>query len=59
VTRAGYRVGFTNASGATWMRKGLDVLDVGRLAMDRELTDDFLLGQLAIPQLGYRSGNHR
>lgn len=58
VTRAGYRVGFTNASGATWMRGKPDPLDVGRLAMDRDLTDDFLLGQLAIPQLGYRSANH-
>ncbi len=58
VTRAGYRVGFTNASGATWMRRQIDPLDVGRLAMDRELSDTFLLGQLAIPQLGYRSANH-
>jgi len=58
VLRAGYRVGFTNASGATWMRRRVDALDVGRLAMDRELSDEFLLGQLAIPQLGYRSPNH-
>ncbi len=56
VLRAGYRVGFTNASGATWLRgRRIDPLDVGRLAMDRELTDSFFVGQLAIPQLGYRA----
>jgi len=58
VARAGYRIGFTNASGATWMRRGIDPFDVGRHAMDRELTDTLLLGQLAIPQLAYRSTLH-
>jgi peptidoglycan/xylan/chitin deacetylase (PgdA/CDA1 family) len=58
VLRAGYRVGFTNASGATWLRGKIDPLDVGRLAMDRSLSDSFFAGQLAIPQLGYRSAAH-
>ncbi len=55
---AGYQVGFTNASGATWLRPGVDRFDIGRLAMDRELSDTMFYGQLAIPQLGYRSASH-
>jgi peptidoglycan/xylan/chitin deacetylase (PgdA/CDA1 family) len=55
---AGYKVGFTNASGATWLRPGADRFDIGRLAMDRELSDAMFLGQISIPQLGYRSATH-
>ena len=58
VHAAGYRVGFSNASGATWLRTGIDPFDIGRLAMDRELPDAMFFGQLAIPQLGYRSASH-
>ncbi|MCA9678628.1 MAG: polysaccharide deacetylase family protein [Kofleriaceae bacterium] len=58
VHAAGYRVGFSNASGATWLRPGIDPFDIGRLAMDRELPDAMFFGQLAIPQLGYRSASH-
>jgi len=54
VAAAGYRCGLTNASGVVplWQRR--DHLDVGRLAVDRELSDEMFLGQLAIPQLAYR-----
>jgi peptidoglycan/xylan/chitin deacetylase (PgdA/CDA1 family) len=55
---AGYEVGFTNASGATWLRPGVDRFDLGRLAVDRALSDAMFHGQLAIPQLGYRSAAH-
>jgi peptidoglycan/xylan/chitin deacetylase (PgdA/CDA1 family) len=58
VFRAGYRVGFTNASGSTWLTRRVDPLDLGRLAMDRALSDTLFVGQLAFPQLGYRSPNH-
>lgn len=54
VLRAGYRLGFTNTSGATWLHRGVDPLDLDRLAMDRETSDEFLLGKLAIPPLAYR-----
>ena len=54
VARAGYRLGFTNVGHATWLWRGTDPLDLGRLAMDRDLPDDFFVGTLAIPQLAYR-----
>jgi peptidoglycan/xylan/chitin deacetylase (PgdA/CDA1 family) len=54
VAAAGYRCGLTNASGIVPLWKKVDRLDVGRLAVDRDLPDAMFLGQLAIPQLGYR-----
>lgn len=54
VIRAGYRVGFTNTSRATWLHRGVDPLDLSRLAMDRATSDEFFLGTVAIPQLAYR-----
>jgi peptidoglycan/xylan/chitin deacetylase (PgdA/CDA1 family) len=57
IARAGYRVGFTNATGANWLGKGrgrVDVLDLSRLAVDRDLTDTLFASQLAFPQLAYR-----
>ncbi len=56
VAAAGYRCGLTNASGVVplWKRKQLDHLDVGRVALDRSMSDDMFLAQLAIPQLGYQ-----
>lgn len=54
VLRAGYRVGFTNVSAASWLHRGIDPLDLGRLPMDRDTTDEFFVGKLAIPQLAYR-----
>lgn len=56
VEAAGYRCGLTNASGVVplWRRRRLDRLDVARMAVDRDLSDDMFLGQLAIPPLAYR-----
>lgn len=54
VAAAGYQCGLTNASGVVSLWKRLDRLDVGRVAVDRSLTDEMFLGQLAIPQLAYR-----
>jgi len=54
VVRAGYRLGFTNQSGATWLHRGVDPLNLSRIAMDRGEADAFFVGKLAIPQLGYR-----
>jgi len=58
VLRAGYRVGFTNASGASLIWAGTDRYDLKRWAIDRDLTDPLLLGQVAVPLLGYKSPNH-
>lgn len=58
VEAAGYRAGFTNASGANWLglggRNHLDRFDISRLAVDRDLTDTLFEGQLAFPQLAHR-----
>jgi peptidoglycan/xylan/chitin deacetylase (PgdA/CDA1 family) len=54
VAAAGYQCGLTNASGVVPLWKKLDRLDVGRLAVDRHISDDMFLAQLAIPQLGYQ-----
>ncbi len=54
VAAAGYRCGLTNASGVVAMWGRRDHLDLGRLAVDRDLTDDMFLGQLAFPLLAYR-----
>jgi peptidoglycan/xylan/chitin deacetylase (PgdA/CDA1 family) len=54
VAAAGYELGFTNATGSTRFAPGVDPLDLGRVAPDRGTSTDFLLGQLAIPRLGYR-----
>ena len=58
VLRAGYRVGFTNASGISFLWAGTDRYDIKRWAVDREMSDAMFLGQAALPQLGYRSPNH-
>jgi peptidoglycan/xylan/chitin deacetylase (PgdA/CDA1 family) len=55
VAAAGYEVGFTNASGASWVGRGLDRLDVRRMAVDRGMSDEMFLGQLALPGLAYRA----
>jgi peptidoglycan/xylan/chitin deacetylase (PgdA/CDA1 family) len=60
VSAAGYRVGLSNASGATtiWPR-GLrelwpvDPFDVRRLSTDREMSDAMWLTQVAVPRLAY------
>lgn len=58
VLRAGYRVGFTNASGISFLWPGTDRYDIKRWAVDREMSDEMFLGQAALPLLGYRSPNH-
>jgi peptidoglycan/xylan/chitin deacetylase (PgdA/CDA1 family) len=62
VTRAGYKVGFTNATGATRIWPGAlgrmfptDRYDVCRLSTDRELSDAMFLAQIAVPRLAYIS----
>jgi peptidoglycan/xylan/chitin deacetylase (PgdA/CDA1 family) len=54
VAAAGYRCGLTNASGVVPLWRRFDHLDVGRIAVDRSLSDQMFLGQLAIPPLAYR-----
>jgi peptidoglycan/xylan/chitin deacetylase (PgdA/CDA1 family) len=54
VAAAGYRCGLTNASGVVPLWKRRDPLDVGRVALDRTMSDHMFLAQLAIPQLGYQ-----
>ena len=54
VVRAGYRIGFTNVGGATWLGRGVDPLDLGRFSMDPAMPDSFVAGSLAIPGLAYR-----
>ncbi len=56
--RAGYRVGFSNASGASFIWAGTDRFDIKRWAVDRQMTDAMFLGQVAVPQLGYVSKSH-
>jgi peptidoglycan/xylan/chitin deacetylase (PgdA/CDA1 family) len=60
VAAAGYRVGFTNGSGATriWPA-GLarvmptDRFDIRRLSTDREMSDAMYFTQIAVPRLAY------
>jgi peptidoglycan/xylan/chitin deacetylase (PgdA/CDA1 family) len=58
ILRAGYRVGFSNASGTSMVWAGTDRFDIKRWAVDRQMSDGMFLGQAALPQLGYRSKNH-
>lgn len=53
VAAAGYALGFTNATGSTRLAPGVDPLDLARVAPDRGTSTAFLLGQLAVPGLGY------
>jgi peptidoglycan/xylan/chitin deacetylase (PgdA/CDA1 family) len=57
---AGYRLGFTNASGASriWPRPFANVLptdrfDVRRLSTDRDMSDAMYFTQIAVPRLAY------
>jgi peptidoglycan/xylan/chitin deacetylase (PgdA/CDA1 family) len=54
VAAAGYQCGLTNASGVVPLWKKIDRLDIGRISVDRELSDEMFLAQLAIPQLSYQ-----
>jgi peptidoglycan/xylan/chitin deacetylase (PgdA/CDA1 family) len=60
VRDAGYRLGFSNATGTnallpTPLRRlrELDPFDLRRLAMGRDFSEAMFLGQLALPQLAY------
>jgi hypothetical protein len=51
VRRAGYEIGFSNASGANSRLRRIDPYDVRRDAMDIDLTDALFRCVLAIPYL--------
>src|SRR5260221_178694 len=60
VAAAGYRVGFTNGSGATriWPASlarmmPTDRFDIRRLSTDREMSDAMYFTQIAVPRLAY------
>jgi len=60
VKAAGYRLGLSNASGATRIWPGslnevmpCDPFDIHRISTDRELSDAMFLTQIAVPQLAY------
>ncbi len=60
---AGYQIGMSNHTGVNrWLPPSLralspiDPFDVRRLATERGLSDAMFLTQMALPQLGYRSG---
>lgn len=55
VRKAGYALGFTNASGLNADRSKMDPYDLRRLAMDPGLPDYFVRSMLALPQLAYSS----
>jgi peptidoglycan/xylan/chitin deacetylase (PgdA/CDA1 family) len=50
---AGFKVGFTNASGAQPLWGESDCYDLRRIAVEPEYQGSFFRGVLALPQLGY------
>jgi peptidoglycan/xylan/chitin deacetylase (PgdA/CDA1 family) len=65
VLGAGYKIGFTNASGATriWPTPLADMIptdsfDVRRLSTDRAMSDAMYVAQIAVPQLAYIGRGH-
>jgi peptidoglycan/xylan/chitin deacetylase (PgdA/CDA1 family) len=62
VADAGYKIGFTNMSGASRIWPGAlgkwmptDRFDVARLATDRDMSEAMFFTQIAVPQLAYIS----
>jgi peptidoglycan/xylan/chitin deacetylase (PgdA/CDA1 family) len=60
VEAAGYRIGMSNASGATRIWSGTlgemiqcDPLDIRRVSTDRTMSDSMFLTQVAVPRLAY------
>jgi hypothetical protein len=53
VQRAGYRLGFTNATGMNYLWRTMDPLDVRRVSMMREQSTSMFRGLLAVPPLAY------
>jgi peptidoglycan/xylan/chitin deacetylase (PgdA/CDA1 family) len=65
VQDAGYRLGFTNGTGASriWPRPFANALptdpfDVRRLSTDREMSDAMYFTQIAVPRLAYIAAAH-
>ncbi|MGH7270476.1 MAG: polysaccharide deacetylase family protein, partial [Polyangiaceae bacterium] len=52
VTDAGYRLGFSNATGVSYFR-AIDPLNVRRISLDRSIRDPFFRAMLALPMLAY------
>lgn len=57
--RAGYALGFSNATGVNYRLRQVDPLAIRRLAVDRGASDAFFRGSLAIPPLAYIKRDHR
>jgi peptidoglycan/xylan/chitin deacetylase (PgdA/CDA1 family) len=53
VQRAGYEIGFTNATGVNYLWRPTDPLDVRRVPMMREQSTSMFRGLLAMPPLAY------
>lgn len=53
VVRAGYKLGFTSASGANYLWRPMDPLGLRRMNMMRELSMAMFRGLLAVPPLAY------
>jgi peptidoglycan/xylan/chitin deacetylase (PgdA/CDA1 family) len=53
VQRAGYDIGYTNATGVNYLWRGVDRFDVRRLATARGASMAMFRGQLAFPPLAY------
>lgn len=60
IERAGYQVGFSNASGVNRLAAGpLDRFNMRRVAADLSLSDGMFLAQLALPGFAYIHSVHR
>jgi peptidoglycan/xylan/chitin deacetylase (PgdA/CDA1 family) len=54
VKRAGYKIGFTSATGTNYLwRQPLDPFDIRRISMQRDISVSLFLGGLAIPPLAF------
>ncbi len=53
VEAAGYQVGFSNVAGPNLVGPALDRFDLRRVAVDREMSEAMLLGELVLPRLAY------
>lgn len=53
VEQAGYKLGFTNATGANYLWHAVDPLDIHRITMSRDTSTSMFRGQLAVPPLAF------
>ena len=51
VRTSGYKVGFSNGSGVSWVNGWFDPFDVRRISVERHLPRSYFRAQLAIPSL--------